>query len=145
MKLTLFSDYSLRILIYAALRQEERFSVVEVAQAYQLSRNHAAKAVNFLTQRSYLRAQRGPGGGLCLAQAATAIRVGAVVRLTETGAPLVECFTPASNTCPLIHVCLLQRALAEAWTAFFHTLDQYTLADLVRQPNPLRQALQLPL
>src|SRR5579863_10204136 len=92
MKLTLFSDYSLRILMYAALRNDLRFSVREVAGAYGLSRHHTAKAVNFLTQRGYLRTQRGRGGGICLGREPGQIRVGQLVRETETGSPLVECF-----------------------------------------------------
>ena len=143
MKLTLFSDYSLRILMYAALRNDLQFSVKEVAGAYGLSRHHAAKAVNFLTQRGYLRAQRGRGGGICLGREPEQIRLGQLVRQTETGSPLVECFDAASNTCPLIHACVLKQALGNAGAAFFNTLDSYTLADLVRKPNALRRALEL--
>jgi Rrf2 family nitric oxide-sensitive transcriptional repressor len=143
MKLTLFSDYSLRILMYAALRSDIRFSVREVAGTYGLSRHHAAKAVNFLTQRGYLRAQRGRGGGIRLGREPEQIRIGQLVRQTESGSPLVECFEAESNTCPLIHACLLKQALAKAGTAFFNTLDNYTLADLVRKPDSLQRALKL--
>ncbi|HZV34583.1 MAG TPA: Rrf2 family transcriptional regulator [Verrucomicrobiae bacterium] len=143
MKLTQFSDYSLRILMFAALRDNEQFSIDEVADVYGLSRHHAAKAVNFLTQRGYLRAQRGRGGGIILGKSADEISVGKLVRQTEKGSPLVECFDVAANVCPLIQVCLLKHALAQAWTAFFKTLDGYTLADLVRKPGPLRQALEI--
>lgn len=143
MKLTQFSDYSLRILMFAALRDNAQFSIDEVADVYGLSRHHTAKAVNFLTQRGYLRAQRGRGGGIVLGKKADEISVGKLVRQTENGPPLVECFDVATNGCPLIQVCLLKQALARAWTAFFKTLDEYTLADLVRKPGPLRQALEL--
>lgn len=143
MKLTLFSDYSLRILMFAALRANLQFSVDEVAEAYGLSRHHAAKSVNFLTQRGYLRAQRGRGGGICLGQEPNVIRIGQLVRQTEKGSPLVECFDATSNTCPLIHGCLLKHALAKAWDAFFLALDGYTLADLVRKPGALRRALEM--
>jgi Rrf2 family nitric oxide-sensitive transcriptional repressor len=143
MKLTLFSDYSLRILMFAALRDDVKFSVNDVAKAYRLSRNHTAKAVNFLTQSGYLRAQRGRGGGIRLGREPKDIVVGKLVRQTETSSPLVECFDAASNTCPLIHACLLQHALGRARTAFFDTLDGYTLADLVNKPAPLRRALEL--
>ncbi len=143
MKLTLFSDYSLRILMFAALRENPQFSVEEVAAAYGISRHHAAKAVNFLTQQKYLRAQRGRGGGLSLARQPADIRIGQLTRQTEKASPLVECFDAATNTCPLNNACLLKHALSKAWTAFFNTLDGYTLADLVSQPAPLRRALQL--
>ena len=143
MKLTLFSDYSLRILMFAALRNNAQFSVDEVAQVYGLSRHHAAKVVNFLTQRGYLRAQRGRGGGIQLGQDPNEIGIGKLVRQTEDGQPLVECFDAVSNRCPLIQACQLKQALAQAWNAFFKILDGYTLGDLVRKPAPLRQALQL--
>src|SRR5262249_23485875 len=121
----------------------EQFSVDDVAQVYGLSRHHAAKVVNFLTQHGYLRAQRGRGGGIQLGREPKEISIGKLVRQTENGSPLVECFDVATNGCPLIQACVLKQALAQAWNAFFKTLDGYTLADLVRNPRPLRQALQL--
>jgi len=143
MKLTFFSDYSLRILMFAALHKDGKFSVDDVAKTYGLSRHHVAKAVNFLTRGGYLRAQRGRGGGIRLGRQAREIRVGTLVRQTERALPLVECFNAVNNTCPLIRACLLKRALAQAASAFFTALDQYTLADLVREPAPLRRALEL--
>lgn len=143
MKLTLFSDYSLRILMFAALRGEEKFSVVEVAGAYGLSKHHTAKAVNFLTRGGYLTAQRGRNGGIRLGREPGDIGIGKLVRQTESGPPLIECFDPATNTCPLIQCCLLKAALAKARSAFFNTLDEYTLADLVQKHGPLRHALEL--
>jgi Rrf2 family nitric oxide-sensitive transcriptional repressor len=143
MKLTLFSDYSLRILMFAALRDDAQFSVDEVAKVYGLSRHHVAKAVNFLTQQGYLKAQRGRGGGIYLGQKPEEIGIGKLVRQTEHGAPLVECFDLASNTCPLVPACVLKQVLGRAFSAFFKTLDGYTLADLVRKPAQLKQALQL--
>ncbi len=143
MKLTLFSDYSLRILMFAGLNEKPTFSVDDVARAYGLSRHHAAKAINFLTQRGYLHSQRGRGGGIRLGKSPGEIRVGQLVRQTEHGSPLVECFDAATNTCPLIRACRLKHALNEAWTAFFDALDTYTLADLIHKPGPLQRALQL--
>lgn len=143
MKLSLFSDYSLRILMFAALREESKFSVDEVANSYGLSRHHTAKAVNFLTQNGYLAAQRGRNGGVRLGRSPKEIVIGQIVRQTERGGPLIECFDPATNTCPLIKACLLKSALARAWNAFFDTLDEYTLADLVHKPGPLRRSLEL--
>jgi Rrf2 family nitric oxide-sensitive transcriptional repressor len=143
MKLTLFSDYSLRILMFAGLNEEPTFSVDDVARAYGLSRNHVAKVINFLTQRGYLSSQRGRGGGIRLGQKPEEIRVGQLLRQTENGSPLVECFDAATNTCPLIRACRLKLALSQAWTAFFDTLDGYTLADLIQKPGPLQHALQL--
>lgn len=129
--------------MFAAIRQQAKFSVDEVADAYGLSRHHAAKAVNFLTRTGYLEAKRGRNGGVRLGREPREILIGRLVRQTESGGPLIECFAPATNSCPLIHVCLLKGALAEAWSAFIRTLDGYTLADLVHKPGGLRRALEL--
>jgi Rrf2 family transcriptional regulator, nitric oxide-sensitive transcriptional repressor len=143
MNLTLFSDYSLRILMYAALQGDQQFSVDAVAEAYKLSRHHVAKAVNFLAQAGYLTAKRGRGGGIALGKSPADIRIGQLLRVTEAGTPFIECFDPATNICPLIKSCTLKGALLEAWNAFFDTLDKYTLADLVKRPERLHQALAL--
>jgi Rrf2 family nitric oxide-sensitive transcriptional repressor len=143
MTLNLFSDYSLRILMYAALREAEQFSVDEAAKAYGLSRHHTAKVVNFLAKRGYLKCKRGRGGGVALGKPAGEVRIGEVLRQTEGGPPLVECFDAASNTCPLIHACVLKRALAEALAAFFNSMDKITLAQLVERPESMRRALSL--
>lgn len=142
MTLTLFSDYSLRVLMFAALRPTTTFSVDEVSHAYGLSRHHVAKVVNHLTRFGYLATRRGRHGGVLLGKPATEICIGEVVRKTECGTALVECFNAETNTCPLIHACLLQKALGEAWNAFFNVLDQYTLADLVRKPALLNSRLE---
>lgn len=143
MKLTQFSDYSLRVLIFAALRREALFSVDEVARAYGVSRHHVAKVVNFLTREGYLESRRGCRGGIRLGTAAEQIRVGQVVRKTESGSVMVECFAPATNTCRLTQACLLKRALSQASTAFYDALDQYTLADLATPSTPLLNALEV--
>jgi Rrf2 family transcriptional regulator, nitric oxide-sensitive transcriptional repressor len=143
MTLTFFSDYSLRVLMFAALRQPGQFSVNEVAGAYGLSRHHVAKVVNFLVHHGYLSARRGRGGGIRLGKAPGEIRIGEVARQTEAGSPLVECFDPPANSCPLIGACRLKRALGQAWNAFFNVLDGYTLADLVQNRNDLNRLLEV--
>ena len=142
MKLTLFSDYSLRILMFAALRNDRKFfHVDEAAAAYGLSRHHTAKVVNFLALKAAICSLNADAAAAsALAANPKEICIGQLVRQTETGSPLVECFDAASNTCPLIHACLLKHALGQAWTAFFKTLDGYTLADLIHKPDPLHAA-----
>lgn len=130
MRLSLFSDYSLRVLIYAALA-EDAFQVEEVARAYGISRNHLVKVVHNLAKLGYLETRRGRGGGIRLGRPATEIRIGKLVRETEGDAVLVECFDAATNTCRLIGNCRLKGVLAEAMGAFYGRLDQQTLADLV--------------
>ena len=143
MNLTLFSDYSLRVMMFAAMRPQDSFSVDQVAEAFQLSRHHIAKVINFLAQRGYLAAKRGRGGGVSLGRAAEAIRLGALLRETEARPPLIECFDPATNRCPLISSCRLKGFLGLALKAFYDSLDQFTVADLVVRPKPLREALAL--
>lgn len=141
MTLNLFTDYSLRVLMYAALPGNERFSLDAVSSAYGISRDHVAKVVQNLVHEGYLHAQRGRGGGISLALPAESIRIGAVVRQTESHQPLLECFHPPTNGCRLIGRCRLQGVLGEALAAFYTVLDRTTLAQLVAQPNTLLKAL----
>ena len=142
MKLSLFSDYSIRVLMFAALKGSP-FRVDEVTSAYGISRNHLAKVVHRLAKLGYLETRRGRGGGILLARSATEIRVGKLVRETEAHQVIVECFDPATNTCPIAGCCLLKGALAQAVNAFYLTLDQYTLRQLVTGPQSVRMGLSL--
>jgi Rrf2 family nitric oxide-sensitive transcriptional repressor len=144
MTLTLFSDYSLRVLMFGAVRGGDVFSIDEVSGAHGLSRHHVAKVVNFLVQRDYLVSRRGRHGGIQLAREPGSIRVGTLLRMTEQGAPLVECFDPVTNQCRLIHVCRLKQALAQARKAFFDVLEDYTLADLIHNRDDHLRELVLP-
>ena len=145
MTLTLFSDYTLRVLMFAAARRPEQFSIEEVADAFSLSRHHLAKVVHHLAKRGDLESRRGRGGGVVLARDPQRIGIGDVVRASETGAALVECFDPSRNQCILAGSCRLQTVLNEATRAFYTVLDKYTLADLVEggHGRRLRQALGL--
>lgn len=134
MKLSLFSDYSLRVLMYAAVR-EDSFLLDDVAAAYGISRHHLAQVVHHLAKLGYLQTQRGRGGGIRLALAPGDIRLGKLVRETEDEPVFVECFDPAANTCPILGSCRLKGLLAEALNAFHATLDRYTLKDLVTGPH----------
>ena len=137
MHLTRYTDYSLRVLIYLAVQQEELATIEEIAKAYGISNAHLTKIVHQLGRAGYVETVRGRGGGLRLAQPPEKIRVGAVVRHTET-MPLVECFDPKTSHCRIEPVCDLRAALRDALEAFLRTLDGYTLADLVvRRRKPL--------
>ncbi|MBA3479870.1 MAG: Rrf2 family transcriptional regulator [Lautropia sp.] len=130
MRLTLYTDYSLRLLIYAALKPDDLVNVSDVAKAYGISRNHLTKVVHQLGLAGYLETVRGKGGGLRLAKAPASIRVGDVVRQTEPDMALATCFRPIDGPCVILRSCLLRTALHEAREAFLHALDGYTLADL---------------
>lgn len=130
MRLSLFSDYSLRVLMFAALKGET-FSLSEAAEAYDISRHHLVKVVNFLAKLGYLETRRGRGGGIALGMPPEDIRIGMVVRRTEDTPFIVECFDKQHNTCAINGSCRLKGALAQAVNAFYETLDRYTLRDLV--------------
>lgn len=130
MKLSLFTDYSLRVLMFAALKGES-FSLSEVAESYDISRHHLVKVVNYLAKLGYLETRRGRGGGIALGMQPEDIRIGMVVRRTEDSPFIVECFDKQHNTCPINGSCRLKGALAQAVTAFYETLDRHTLRDLV--------------
>ena len=134
MRLTHFSDYALRVLMYAAVRGENLITIEETAGLYGISRAHLMKVANQLTRAGYLKAIRGRSGGLALAKRPDSIRLGDVLRATEPDFALVECFT-ADNRCLITPRCRLRGALHEALAAFVGTLDGYTLADLILSPK----------
>jgi Rrf2 family nitric oxide-sensitive transcriptional repressor len=129
MKLTLFSDYSLRVLLYLSANRERLITVREISRAYGISQHHLVKVVQHLVEKGFVESTRGRGGGIRLAQAPAAINVGALVRMTEPGLELVECFDRRTNTCPIDQACGLKHVLENAQSAFFDVLDQHTLAD----------------
>jgi Rrf2 family nitric oxide-sensitive transcriptional repressor len=131
MRLTYFSDYAFRVLIYLALNPERRCTIQEISAAYGISKAHLMKVVNTLARAELVVAQRGPNGGLTLAKPAEQIRLGDVVRKTEEDLGLVECFRP-ENICRLTPSCGLAPALGRALAAFLAELDKQTVADMVR-------------
>lgn len=134
MRLTNFSDYSLRILMYAAARRGRLITIEETAAVYGISRAHLMKVANQLTRAGFLTSVRGRSGGLMLARPPGEIGIGAVLRMTEPDFALVECFG-RDNRCLLTPRCRLKGVLREALAAFISTVDRYTLADLVLSPE----------
>lgn len=140
MRLTTFSDYSLRVLIYLATEPDRRATIAEIAQAFEVSENHLMKVVHFLGREGWLRNLRGKGGGLELARAPGEIRLGAVLRASETQLP-AECFDRATNRCVITPVCKLKHVLAEASAAFYGALDRYTVEDIAANRRALARIL----
>ncbi len=134
MRLTNFSDYALRMLMYAGTQSDRLITIEETASIYGISRAHLNKVANQLTRTGYLRAVRGRSGGLTLARRPNRIRLGDVMRATEPDFALVECFT-AENRCRISARCKLRGALEQARRAFLQVLDGYTLADLILRPQ----------
>ena len=143
MRLTAYSDYSLRVLLYLALSPEATPTVKEIADSYDISKNHLMKVVNNLTKSGYVLAIRGRSGGLKLAQDPKKIILGEVVRDTEDDFKIVECFNPETNTCKIAKDCKLKHILNEALFAFLNVLDKYTLQDLISPTGSLKKALNI--
>jgi len=143
MKLTTFTDYSLRVLIYLAAQPERRATIAEIAAAFEVKENHLTKVVHFLGKAGLLANVRGKGGGLGLAQAPEQIVVGAVVRQTEGVDVPAECFNEEGGHCRIARMCRLQGVLQEAVDAFYAVLDRYTLSDLVFNRRQLAKVLFL--
>jgi Rrf2 family nitric oxide-sensitive transcriptional repressor len=142
-RLTVYTDYTIRLLIHLAVQGDRASTIQEVAQRYNISRNHLMKVASRAVQAGYIESTRGRGGGLRLARPASQIRLGEVLRFTEDDWDLVECFDPSKNRCTIAKACGLRPILAEALDAYFAVLDRYTLADAARQRKPLVQLLAL--
>jgi Rrf2 family nitric oxide-sensitive transcriptional repressor len=134
MRLTIFTDYTLRVLIYLGARQREGglATIGDVATAYGISENHLMKIVYHLARQGYVETTRGKGGGMRLARAPETINIGEVVRGAEEDLAVVECFEPGNFNCPIVPECELRRLLGRALNAFLGVLDGQTLADLVK-------------
>ncbi|MBI2059988.1 MAG: Rrf2 family transcriptional regulator [Nitrospirae bacterium] len=143
MRLTQYTDYSLRVLIYLGLRGDHPSTIREIARSYGISRNHLMKVVHRLGQFGYVDTLRGRGGGIRLSRAAADIRLGEVVRKTEENWTLVECFDLASNTCRIDPVCSLKQAIGKALSSFYAVLDGYTLEDVLRRRKALSAMLRV--
>ena len=141
MRLTTFTDYSLRVLMYVAAHPEGRATIAEIAGAYDISEHHLTKVVHFLGKEGYLENLRGRGGGMRLARTPTDINVGQVVQLTEGSDVPAECFERDTNCCAITSDCKLKFALSEAVDAFYECLRQYTLEDVVKNRKALGKVL----
>lgn len=136
MKLTLFTDYAIRVLLYLGARPERLCSIGEVAQGYRISQNHLMKVVNQLARQGYVESVRGRAGGIRLGRAPEAINLGAVVRDSEEGFDLADC-----SACVVASACGVTGVLNEATAAFLAVLDRYTLADMLKSRLKLRELL----
>ncbi|OIO66234.1 MAG: BadM/Rrf2 family transcriptional regulator [Zetaproteobacteria bacterium CG_4_9_14_3_um_filter_49_83] len=129
MQLTSYSDYSLRVLLYLALRPEQSVTITEIHQAYGISRNHLVKVVHQLSKLGWITTTRGRSGGIVLAVPPAQINLGTIVLQTEPHMNILECFDADSNTCAISPGCALKRVFYQARKAFVDVLKQYTLAD----------------
>lgn len=135
MQLTLHTDYSLRVLMYLA-QKNDKATIREIAEFHGISRNHLVKVVHQLGKLGYLKTLKGSEGGLLLAARPETIGIADVVQNVEPHFKLVECFDMKTNTCPIATGCVLAGVIGQAQSAFLNALSRYTLADLVPPRNP---------
>jgi Rrf2 family nitric oxide-sensitive transcriptional repressor len=140
MRLTLWTDYALRTLIYAGANSGRLSTIAEIAESFDISKTHLMKVVNQLAQQGYIESVRGKGGGIRLGRAPGQIRVGEVVRQTEEDLAVMGCLSDI-DFCRIGSCCVLRGALRKATLAFLETLDDYTLADLLAPRAKLAREL----
>jgi Rrf2 family nitric oxide-sensitive transcriptional repressor len=138
MRLTRYTDYALRVLLYLGTHPDKLATIGEIATYHNISRNHLMKVVHQLGALGYIDTLRGKGGGIRLAHKPEEIILGDVVRHTEENLEIVECFTPGNSECIIQPGCRLKTVLDEALGSFLATLDLYTLADFLgsQRDNP---------
>lgn len=141
MQLTTHTDYALRLLIYLEVKRGSKATIQDAAAKFAISANHLAKVAQTLVQHHYVISHRGRGGGLELGKPADEICIGSLVRQTEN-LQLLPCFAEQSD-CPIDGACTLKGALGKAQLAFLNVLDEYTLADLVKNKQQLQGLLSV--
>jgi Rrf2 family nitric oxide-sensitive transcriptional repressor len=140
-RLTSYTNYAVRILMYCALHAGKVVTIADIADDFDISRAHLLKAARRLGQLGYLQTTRGRSGGVQLAMAPQEISVGAVVRTLESSDDFVECFNPETNPCRIAGPCRFTGLLRRALDAFYRELDGKTLADLVGEDQRVREDL----
>ena len=142
MQLTQYTDYTLRTLMYLALKSETS-TITEISESYDISRNHLVKVVHGLGKLEYINTIQGRHGGIILAHEPADINIGEVVRKTEPNFHIVQCFDVQNGRCTISAGCRLKGALGEAFRAFMDVLDQYTLANVIENASELQGFLQI--
>lgn len=143
MRLTNYTDYSLRVLIYLALKKEDELGTIkEIAETYHISKNHLMKIIHELGKLGYIETIRGRNGGIRLAKLPNEINIGEVVSTTEEDFHIVECFNRENSYCVITPTCKLKNVLFEALQAFLNVLKGYTLEDLIQNKDDLYQLLR---
>ncbi|MCU9614572.1 Rrf2 family transcriptional regulator [Caldibacillus lycopersici] len=144
MRLTNYTDYSLRVLMYLAIKKDGELStILEIAESYNISKNHLMKIIHQLGQLGYIETIRGRNGGIKLAKHPKDINIGEVVSKTEEDFHIVNCFKEGGNYCAISPACKLKHALNEALQAFLNVLYGYTLEELVTNKNELNLLFRL--
>src|SRR6516165_1059086 len=140
MRLTLHTDFALRVLIHVGLNDGKLTTINDIAQSFDISKPHLMKVVNYLSQRGYLYTVRGRNGGIRLMREPRHINIGQVVRDTEDQLDVIGCLE-RKGYCPIERACVLRSALRDATQAFLAVLDTYSLADLIKPQKVLSSLL----
>lgn len=133
MRLTTYTDYALRTLMYLAVNRDRLVTIQDIADLHHISKNHLTKVVHHLGQIGLVTTVRGRNGGLKLGAEPQAVNIGKVVRQTETDFHMAECFHRESNRCVYASACVLEDALGAATAAYLQVLDGVTLDKLVQK------------
>lgn len=139
MRLTTFSDYTLRVLMFLSVERDRLATIPEIAAAYGISENHLMKVVHQLARSGVIESVRGKGGGIRLMRDPAEIRLGQIVRTSEGPSAIVECLSDQPEACKIVPACRLAPILVRAFDALYETLDEYSLADLVNKPDQTNQ------
>jgi Rrf2 family nitric oxide-sensitive transcriptional repressor len=143
MRLTLHTDFALRVLMHVGVKGDTLSTIPEIVEHFDISRGHVMKVVNRLGQLGYLETIRGKGGGIRLARKLALINVGSVVRDMEEELGVLGCLQGKAGYCRIEECCVLRSALRDATNAFLGSLDRVTLADLVKPRWALARLLEL--
>jgi Rrf2 family nitric oxide-sensitive transcriptional repressor len=146
MRLTDFTDYSLRVLLYLAVREAGLSTIQDISHAYGISRNHLMKVVQQLGERGWVETVRGRNGGLRLAEQSRTLTVGEVVRAMESDFAVVACLSSQRDehrACVIRSHCRLRGAMQAANNAFLAELDRYTIGEVAQPQAPLAALLGL--
>jgi Rrf2 family transcriptional regulator, iron-responsive regulator len=144
MRLTQQANYSVRILMYCATKQNDFAKVSEIARVFDISEYHLFKILPILVSNGFITTHRGRNGGLKLAKEPSEITLGQIIRAAEENFHLADCFDEGSYNCPLLSMCDFNQALNDALEAFLDALDKYTLADLTSNEGDMRNLLNIP-
>lgn len=141
MRLTHFTDYSIRVLLYLTVHNDKLVNIKDIAEAYGISKNHLMKIIYQLGKLGYIDTIRGRNGGIRLAKIPSEINIGELVRETEEDFNIVECFSSNHEGCPITSICTLKGVLNQALYSFLQVLDGYTLEDISQNKIMLMEML----
>ena len=145
MRLTTYTDYSLRVLMYVSLKNGEKATIKDICDCYKISKNHVMKIVYQLGREGFLVTSRGVNGGMLLAKKPEEITLREVMLITEPDFKIVECFECGESNCPLVGNCQLNMALNKGLNAFLDVMEGVTIADLVQSKGTMTRLLNLPI